>query len=519
MRAVSHPLRVAPDPLPARIARSPSRGLHRHRRAHPADPHPVPVRARGPRARARSGRPARGASKNVTGSEEFFEGHFPGAPVMPGVLLMEGLAQAAGIWLLQDAPDPAPPRGPPRRHRRGQVPPAGGARRPAAARGHACCTAGAPCAGCAARCARASTAWPRPSLLLQVATLPAPESIPRARGPAARLGAGRARGRLRGHRAARSGSARGTIVDAARRGRRRHRRSARTTTSFPSRRWGSRRRTSSTAASRPASRSATATSFREFVTLHRGTAGGGGLTRIGSDNLFMAYAHVAHDCHVGSHTIFANGATLAGHVEVDGLRDHRRLLGRAPVLPRGHPRASSAATRWRPRTCCPTRRRWATARGIYGVNTIGLQRRGLPARGDRGHPPRLPRPAAEPAQHQRGAGAPRERSPMIPEVRLARRDFIRSRPARRDPAAAPAATRSPARGVTTPAAPDRSRAPGPDRRQRPLPVPGRGGGARARGRAGGGGGHQGRGRPRRSRPRWTRSTGSGSASSAAASTR
>ncbi len=46
------------------------------------------------------------ALKNVTGSEEFFEGHFPGAPVMPGVLLMEGLAQAAGIWLLQSAADP-----------------------------------------------------------------------------------------------------------------------------------------------------------------------------------------------------------------------------------------------------------------------------------------------------------------------------------------------------------------------------------------------------------------------------
>ncbi len=46
------------------------------------------------------------AVKNVTGSEEFFEGHFPGAPVMPGVLIMESLAQAAGIWLLKDAPDP-----------------------------------------------------------------------------------------------------------------------------------------------------------------------------------------------------------------------------------------------------------------------------------------------------------------------------------------------------------------------------------------------------------------------------
>ncbi len=56
--------------------------------------------------------------------------------------------------------------------------------------------------------------------------------------------------------------------------------------------------------------------FREFVTINRGTAGGGGATTIGGQNFFMAYAHVAHDCHVGSQTIFANGATLAGHVEV-----------------------------------------------------------------------------------------------------------------------------------------------------------------------------------------------------------
>src|SRR6185436_12270862 len=46
------------------------------------------------------------AVKVLTGSEEFFEGHFPGAPVMPGVLLMESLAQAAGIWMLKSAPDP-----------------------------------------------------------------------------------------------------------------------------------------------------------------------------------------------------------------------------------------------------------------------------------------------------------------------------------------------------------------------------------------------------------------------------
>src|SRR5690242_16230722 len=56
--------------------------------------------------------------------------------------------------------------------------------------------------------------------------------------------------------------------------------------------------------------------FREFTTIHRGTEGGGNLTRIGSDNLFMAQAHVAHDCYIGNHVIFANAASLAGHVVV-----------------------------------------------------------------------------------------------------------------------------------------------------------------------------------------------------------
>ena len=56
--------------------------------------------------------------------------------------------------------------------------------------------------------------------------------------------------------------------------------------------------------------------FHEFVTINRGTAEGGGVTRIGDDNWVMAYAHIAHDCRIGSHTIFANNATLAGHVEI-----------------------------------------------------------------------------------------------------------------------------------------------------------------------------------------------------------
>ena len=57
--------------------------------------------------------------------------------------------------------------------------------------------------------------------------------------------------------------------------------------------------------------------IREFVTINRGTADGGDLTRIGNDNWLMAYIHIAHDCHVGNHVIFSNGASLAGHVTVE----------------------------------------------------------------------------------------------------------------------------------------------------------------------------------------------------------
>ena len=55
---------------------------------------------------------------------------------------------------------------------------------------------------------------------------------------------------------------------------------------------------------------------REFVTLNRGTGDGGGITRIGHDNWFLAYTHVAHDCVVGNHCVFSNNATLAGHVVI-----------------------------------------------------------------------------------------------------------------------------------------------------------------------------------------------------------
>jgi UDP-N-acetylglucosamine acyltransferase len=56
--------------------------------------------------------------------------------------------------------------------------------------------------------------------------------------------------------------------------------------------------------------------FREFVTVNRGTVHAGGVTRIGHHNLLMAYVHIAHDCQLGSYIVMANGASLAGHVEI-----------------------------------------------------------------------------------------------------------------------------------------------------------------------------------------------------------
>ena len=116
--------------------------------------------------------------------------------------------------------------------------------------------------------------------------------------------------------------------------------------------------------------------IREFVTLHRGTAGGGGLTTVGDQNLFMAYAHVAHDCHVGNQTIFGNAATLGGHVEVEdyvtisaysGVHQFCRIgkyafIGGYTVVTRDAlPYAKTVGNRAR----------------IYGLNSIGLERRGF----------------------------------------------------------------------------------------------------------------------------------------------
>jgi UDP-N-acetylglucosamine acyltransferase len=117
--------------------------------------------------------------------------------------------------------------------------------------------------------------------------------------------------------------------------------------------------------------------FREFSTVSRGTTQGGGVTRIGDENLFMAYSHVAHDCVVGSHTVFANGATLAGHVTVDDWANvgafspvHQfcrigryAYVGACTVITQDVPPFSRVVTERE--THC------------YGVNTVGLERRGF----------------------------------------------------------------------------------------------------------------------------------------------
>jgi UDP-N-acetylglucosamine acyltransferase len=117
--------------------------------------------------------------------------------------------------------------------------------------------------------------------------------------------------------------------------------------------------------------------IREFATLHRGTPDGGGRTVVGSDNLFMAYSHVAHDCRVHNRVVMANAATLAGHVEVE---DHAILGGLMAVHQfcrvGCHTMISGGAMISQdipPYTIAQGDR----AKTI-GINLVGLKRRGFP---------------------------------------------------------------------------------------------------------------------------------------------
>jgi UDP-N-acetylglucosamine acyltransferase len=118
--------------------------------------------------------------------------------------------------------------------------------------------------------------------------------------------------------------------------------------------------------------------IREFVTIHRGTQGGGLVTSIGDDNLLMAYVHVAHDNHVGNHCVLANAVTLAGHVTVEdwavigafsGIHQfcrvgrHSIIGGYSVVTQDVLPYSQTVSDR---------------EIKVFGANKIGLERRGFP---------------------------------------------------------------------------------------------------------------------------------------------
>lgn len=116
--------------------------------------------------------------------------------------------------------------------------------------------------------------------------------------------------------------------------------------------------------------------FREFVTIHRGTAGGGGLTSIGDGNLFMAYAHVAHDCQVGNANIFGNGATIGGHVTVEDCATISAYSGVHQFCRVGR-HAFVGGYTVVTRDALPYAKTVGNRARIYGVNSIGLVRRGF----------------------------------------------------------------------------------------------------------------------------------------------
>jgi UDP-N-acetylglucosamine acyltransferase len=117
--------------------------------------------------------------------------------------------------------------------------------------------------------------------------------------------------------------------------------------------------------------------FREYVSISRGTQKGGGKTLLGDSNFFLAYSHVGHDCVIGSHTLFVNGATLAGHVTVEDFATigafspvHQfcrigryAYIGASTVITQDVPPFSKIVTERETKS--------------FGINTIGLERQGF----------------------------------------------------------------------------------------------------------------------------------------------
>jgi UDP-N-acetylglucosamine acyltransferase len=314
--------------------------------------------------------------KNVTVNEEFFQGHFPGTPLMPGVLMMEALAQLAGMMLL-DGPDAGPYasvalRGIDGAKFRRQVVPGDRLRLEVST------------ARTRGRLTRVDAVARMGEQVVVEATLlmvvdHGPAFIdPSARVyPSARIGEGAVIGPhcvigpdvTVGKRCRIGASA---VIDG-------WTELGDETQVYPMASIGLAPQDLKYKGERTQLRIGRRNIFREFVTINRGTTGGGGVTAIGDDNLFMAYVHVAHDCHVGSHTIFGPHATLGGHVSVEDYANisagsavhqfcrvgrHGFIGGYSVVTKDALPFAKTIGSR-------PAR--------SFGVNTVGLTRRGFSA--------------------------------------------------------------------------------------------------------------------------------------------
>jgi UDP-N-acetylglucosamine acyltransferase len=314
------------------------------------------------------------ACKNVTVSEEFFQGHFPGSPLMPGVLMIEALTQAAGALVL--GREGAPPtaraalRGVNNAKFRRQVVPGDRLRLEV--------TLGP----VRSRLAKAqAAAYVDDQVVAEAELLLAIEPGPAFIDPtaqvdaAAQVGEGTSIGPhavigpdVRIGRNCRIGAS--VVIDG-------WTEIGDGTQIFPMASIGLAPQDLKYRGERTRLIIGRENIFREFVTINRGTIGGGGKTTIGDHNLFMAYVHVAHDCHVGNDTIFGPHATLGGHVDVEdyanisaGSAVHQFcrvgrygfIGGYSVVTKDALPFARTIGSR-------PAR--------IFGVNTIGLSRRGF----------------------------------------------------------------------------------------------------------------------------------------------
>jgi UDP-N-acetylglucosamine acyltransferase len=317
------------------------------------------------------------AVKNVTVNEDFFQGHFPGDPLMPGVLMIETLAQVATVLLLNgSAPNSGARaflRGVDNAKFRLKVVPGDrlrlevtlGKRRTNLARAHGTAYLGDRVVAEAELVLGLANVpvGDRPGVTIHPTAIVDPDATIGAGttiGPYATIG-----GQVRIGRDCRIGAS--AVIDG-------WTEIGDANEIFPMASVGLIPQDLKFGGEKTRLVIGNRNVIREFATIHRGTAGGGGLTRIGDHNLFMAYAHVAHDCLIGNETIFGNGATLAGHVTVEDYANvgaysgvhqfcrvgsHAFIGGYSVVTKDALPYAKTVGNRAR----------------IYGLNTIGLVRR------------------------------------------------------------------------------------------------------------------------------------------------